>query len=70
MIILDKDKEFNLIKIYGKEKLNGYTNKRGKEIKGWYEQYPILENKDVLSWIKDKIDLFTNEGKEAQKWKL
>lgn len=70
MLDIDKDKEFNLIKIFGKEKLNGYTNKRGKEIKGWYEQYPILENRDVLSWIRDKIDLFTNEGKEAQKFGL
>ena len=59
MIDINKDKEFSLIKIFG-----------NVNFENWLKKYPILENKDVLSWIRDKIDKFTDEGKDAKKFSI
>jgi len=59
MLDINKDKEFNLIKIFG-----------AKKLESWDKKYPILKNKDVLNWIRDMIDQYTDEGKEAQKFTI
>ena len=59
MQTINKDKDFNLIKIFGKEKYEK-----------WIKSYSILSNKDVLAWIIDKIDKYTDEGKKAHKFTI
>lgn len=34
----------------------------------WLKNYSILENEDIQSWIRDKIDKFTQEGKDTAKF--
>lgn len=57
MLDIDKEKEISIINIFGKDKHEK-----------WVKKYPILKNKDVKSWIRDKIDKFTDEGKKAEKF--
>ena len=59
MIKLEKTTEYNLEDIYSK-----------KLYSKWVEKYPIFLNKDVMAWILDMIDQFTNEGKEASKFAI
>lgn len=59
MIDIDIEKDIDLIKIFGKDKIQKYNKK-----------YSILSNKDVLSWIKNKINKYTNKGKEENKFSL
>ena len=59
MLDINKDKEFNLINIFGKEK-----------VEKWNKSYSILSNKDVFAWIRDKIDKYTDEGKNANKFTI
>lgn len=59
MLDIDKDKEFNLIKIFG-----------AKKFERWDKNYPILKNEDVLNWIRDMIDQYTDEGKKAQNFTI
>ena len=59
MLDINKDKEFNLIKIFG-----------SKKVKNWNEKFPILEDKNILAWIRDKIDKYTDEGKKAENFTI
>lgn len=59
MIKISKEKEFNLESIFGKEK-----------VKKWIKKYPILVNKDVESWLFDKIDKYSQNGKDPSKFTL
>ncbi len=59
MIDINKDKEFNLIKIFG-----------SKKVENWNKKFPILVDKNVLAWIRDKIDKYTDEGKKAENFTL
>lgn len=59
MLEIDKEKEFNLKKIYGSTLYNK-----------WIKKYPILTNEDVLAWLRDKIDKFSNSGKDKSKFAI
>ncbi len=52
-------------KIYGKHKKTGEFF---YDI--WLEKYPIFENKDVKAWLRNKIDNYTDEGKNPQKFSV
>lgn len=56
---ISKKEEFSLIKIFGL-----------KRVEKWRKTYPILQNKDIERWIMDKIDKYTDEGKEACKFNV
>jgi hypothetical protein len=56
---INKNQEFNLTKIFGKDKVDK-----------WLKNYPILKCEDVEKWIIDKIDKYTDEGKEANKFSI
>jgi hypothetical protein len=57
MKAISKEEEFNLSKIFGQKKVDK-----------WLRDYPIFKNNDVEKWIIDKIDKFTDEGKDAVKF--
>ena len=65
MLEVKKSKEFNLKKIYGKNK------KTGKYLYDtWLVKYPILNYEDVEKWLIDKIDKFTDESKPPQNFSI
>ncbi len=68
MLEIITDQEINFEKIFGTNKINGYTNAKGKHIKGWKELYSIYDNKDIQSWIRNMIDQYTEEGKDPAKF--
>ncbi len=51
--------KIDLNEIFGEEKVSK-----------WKETYPIFENEDILNWVKDKLESFTDEGKKANKFSL
>jgi len=59
MLEINKEKEFNLKKIYG-----------SKFYDKWIKKYPILANEDVLAWLRDKLDKFSNSGKDKTKFSI
>lgn len=59
MIEISKEEEINIKKIYG-----------AKKYQKWLKEYSVIKNSDVLSWIRDKIDKYTDEGKEANKFSI
>ncbi len=59
MLEISKENEIKFEKIFGIETYNK-----------WLKKYSILENVDIQSWIRDKIDKFTNDGKDAVKFKF
>lgn len=63
MLNIDKIKEFDFKKVFGKNKK---TNEYFEDI--WSEKYPIFSNKDIRTWIIDMINQFITEGKEAGKF--
>lgn len=54
MLEINKNKEISIKKIFGTKKFNK-----------WLKAYPILKNADVMNWLVDMIDQFTDEGKDA-----
>ena len=65
MLEIEKENEINFKDIYGKHKKTGEFF---YDI--WLEKYPIFENKDVKAWLRDKIDNYTDEGKNPQKFSV
>ncbi|KKM58308.1 hypothetical protein LCGC14_1549610 [marine sediment metagenome] len=59
MLDINKDKEFNLIKIFG-----------SKKVDNWKKKFSILNDKSILAWIRDKIDKYTDEGKKAENFTI
>lgn len=59
MMEIKKEDEIDIRKIYG-----------DKKYEKWLKEYPILENKDIRAWIINKIDQYTDEGKEASKFSI
>ncbi|KKN59624.1 hypothetical protein LCGC14_0540210 [marine sediment metagenome] len=54
---ISQEQETNFKEIFGAEKYNK-----------WVEKYSIFKNTDIQSWIRDKIDKFTQEGKDPVKF--
>ena len=65
MLEIEKENEINFKEIYGKHKKTGEFF---YDI--WSEKYPIFENKDVKAWLRAKIDNYTDEGKNPQKFSV
>lgn len=59
MIKISKENEFNLESIFGKEK-----------VKKWIKKYLILINKDIQKWLFDKIDKYSENGKNPSNFTL
>ncbi len=56
---IQKNKVIDLEKIYGIEK-----------VKKWEKSYPIFKIQCVKNWLIDKIDKYTDEGKNANKFSI
>ncbi len=65
MLELSEEKVYDIRKVYGKDKKSGedFYNK-------WLREYPILKNEDVQKWIRNKINQFTDEGKNPKGFKI
>lgn len=58
MIDLKNNNETNIKKVFGTDKYDD-----------WIEKYSIFKDQNVKDWIIDMIDQYTDEGKEAIKFK-
>ena len=69
MLKIEQENEINFKEIYGKNKGKGKSfGKFFYDI--WLEKYPIFENKDIMAWIRAKIDKYTDEGKKPEKFSV
>lgn len=58
MIDIKNNKETDIKQVFGTKKYNK-----------WLKDYSIFKNQDIKDWIIDMIDQYTDEGKEAVKFK-